>query len=253
MNDRSRQLHLRAEGDDPGRLLALSDGLFATVLTILVLDLKLPDISQLVSAGDVHRVISELGVHLFSYVLTFVVAGAFWVAHHGDFNHIIRYNHRLLWYNLMFLLFVGLLPFTTAGISNNNLGVVSWSIYAMNIVAMGVMLSLTWGYAYTHRLTNPALPRRAARYQGLRHLITPGMFLISIGVVYLTPETYLAPYSLLMIPLIQVFLDRRVLGKDTEPSFDEPRGAALFWRLAFLIPVIILIAVTVVALTVTRP
>ena len=42
MNDRSRQLRLRAEGDEPGRLLALSDGLFATVLTILVLDLKLP-------------------------------------------------------------------------------------------------------------------------------------------------------------------------------------------------------------------
>src|SRR5512136_15914 len=253
MNDRSRQLRLRAEGDDPGRLLALSDGLFATVLTILVLDLTLPDISQLASAGDVHRVINELGVHLFSYVLTFVVAGVSWLAHHGDFNHIIRYNYRLLWYNLMFLLFVGLLPFSTAAISNNNLSAVSWSIYALNNVAIGVMLSLTWGYAYTHRLTNLALPRRAARYQGLRHLITPGMFLISIGIVYLTPNTYLAPYSLLMIPVIMVFLDRRVLGKDTEPSFDEPRGAALFWRLASFIPVIVLIALAVVAFTVTQP
>ena len=186
-------------------------------------------------------------------MLTFVVVGVFWISHHGDFNQIIRYNYRLLWYNLMFLLFVGLLPFSTAGISNNNLSAVSWSIYAMNIAAIGVMLSLTWGYAYTHRLTNPAMPRRAARYQGLRHLITPGMFLISIGVVCLTPISYLAPYSLLLIPVIQVFLDRRVLGKDTEPAFDEPRSAALFWRVASLIPVIILVAVAVVAYSVTRP
>lgn len=253
MNDRPRQLRLRAEGDDPGRLLALSDGLFATVLTILVLDLKLPDISHLASAGDVLRVINELGLHLFSYLLTFVVAGVFWLAHHADFNQIIRYNHRLLWYNLMFLLCVGLLPFSTASISNNNLGIGSWSIYAMNIVAIGVMLSLTWGYAYTHGLTDPALPRRAARYQGLRHLITPGVFLISIGVIVLAPNTYLAQLSLLTIPVIQVLLDRRVLGKDTEPSFKEPRGAALFWRLASFIPVIILIAVALLAFTVTPP
>ncbi len=253
MNDRSQPLRLRTEGDNLGRLQALSDGLFATVLTILVLDLKLPDISQLASAGDVHRVINELGVHLYSYVLTFIVAGVFWMAHHGDFNHIIRYNNRLLWFNLMFLLFVGLLPFSTAGMSNNNLSAASWSIYAMNNAALGVMLALTWGYAYTHRLADPALPRRAARYQGLRHLITPGAFLISIGVVYLAPNTYLAPYSLLMIPVIQVFLDRRVLGKDTEPSFEESRGKAWFWRLAALIPVIILIALAALALTLAQP
>ncbi len=63
----------------------------------------------------------------------------------------------------------------------------------MNIMAIGVMSALTWGYAYTHRLMNSEMPRRVARYQGLRHLITPGVFLISIGVANLTPNTYLAP------------------------------------------------------------
>jgi uncharacterized membrane protein len=253
MNDRSQPLRLRTEGDNLGRLHALSDGLFATVLTILVLDLKLPDISQLASAGDVHRVINELGVHLFSYALTFIVVGVFWMAHHGDFNHIIRYNNRLLWFNLMFLLFVGLLPFSTAGLGSNNVGGVSWSIYALNNAAIGVMLALTWGYAYTHGLANPALPRRAARYQGFRHLITPGAFLISIGVVNLTPNTYLAPYSLLLIPVLQMYFDQRVLGKDTEPAFKESWGTAMFWRLAALIPAIILIALAVLAFTLIQP
>jgi len=243
MSHQPQPLHLHARGDDLTRMLALSDGLFATVLTILVLDLKLPDISRLVSAGGIRSVINDLGLHLFSYILTFLVAGALWTSHHGDFNHIVRYNRRLLWYNLMFLLSVGLLPFSTAGVSNNNLSVFSWSIYAMNMVAVGVMLSLTWGYAYTHRLTELDMPRTAARYQGLRHLITPGVFLFSIGVAYLAPNKYPAPLSLLTIPVIQLFLDRRVLGKDTDPSVDESQAAAWFWRLAPILLLIILVAV----------
>ena len=251
MSHQPQSLRLRAKGDDLTRMLALSDGLFATVLTILVLDLKLPDISSLVSAGDIRAVTNEFGSHLFSYLLTFSVTGVFWMAHHSDFNHIVRYNRSLLWHNLMFLLLVGLIPFSTAGVSNSNLSVFSWSVYAMNMVAVGVMLALTWGYAYTHRLTEPDLPRTTARYQGFRHLITPGVFLISIGVAYLAPDRYPAPLSLLAIPFIQLFLDRRVLGKDTDPAFDESQGAAVFWRLAPFIPLIIFVAV--VAFTMTHP
>ena len=252
MSDRQQSLHMRIEGGDLTRLLALSDGLFATVLTILVLDLKLPDIAHLVSQGDIRRVISDLGLHLFSYLLTFIVAGSFWVAHHGDFNHIVRYNRGLLWYNLTFLLFVGLLPFTTAGIGvSGNGGILAWSVYAMNMVAAGGMLALTWGFAYTHRLTDPDMPRRMARYQGLRHLITPGVFLISIGVAFLTPNVFVAPFSLFLIPLLQASLDRRVLGKDTEPAFEGSRAAAVFWRLAFWIPVILLLIAAILAFAAT--
>jgi uncharacterized membrane protein len=128
--------HWHTAGNDLTRLLALSDGFFATVLTILVLDLKLPDLSLLVSQGDTRRILDELAIRLFSYVLTFVVAGLYWISHHGDFGYIERYNRRLLWYNLMFLLFVGLLPFSTAGLGNG-LNVFSWSIYALNVMAMG--------------------------------------------------------------------------------------------------------------------
>ncbi len=154
MSHQPQPLHWRTAGTDLTRLRALSDGLFATVLTILVLDLKLPDLSPLVSQGDIRRAFDELAIRLFSYVLTFIVAGVSWMSHHNDFEYIERYNRRLLWYNLMFLLFVGLLPFSTAGLGNG-LNAFSWSIYAMNIIAIGVMSALTWGYAYTHRLVNP--------------------------------------------------------------------------------------------------
>ena len=136
MSDQPQPLHWPMLGNDLTRLLALSDGFFATVMTILVLDLKLPDLSQLGSQGGTRRVLDELAIRLFSYVLTFVVAGVYWMSHHSDFGYIERYNRRLLWYNLMFLLFVGLLPFSTAGLGND-LTAFSWSIYALNIMAIG--------------------------------------------------------------------------------------------------------------------
>jgi uncharacterized membrane protein len=249
MSHQPQPFHWHTAGNDLTRLLALSDGLFATVLTILVLDLKLPDLSQPMSPGDSRRVLGELAIRLFSYLLTFIVAGVSWRSHHDDFRYIERYNRRLLWYNLMFLLFVGLLPFTTAGLGNG-LNAFSWSIYALNIMALGSMLALIWGYAYTHQLVNPELPRRVARYQGLRHLITPGVFLISIGIANLTP--YLAPWSLLAIPAVQMLLDRRVLDKETQLKPEEPLGAALLWRLAPLIVLLIFVAASLLALTMAQ-
>jgi uncharacterized membrane protein len=148
----------------------------------------------------------------------------------------------------MFLLFVGLLPFSTAGVGNG-LTAFSWSIYALNIMAIGVMSALTWSYAYTHQLMNSEMPRPVAWYQGLRHLITPGVFLISIGIAVLTPNAYLAPWSLPAIPVITRLLDRRVRDKDAQPMAKEPRGVALFWGLAPLLLLFIFVAAGLLAFT----
>ena len=68
MSKPPRPLHWHTVGNDLTRLLALSDGLSATVLTILVLDLKLPDLSQAVSQGDTRRALDELAIRLFSFI-----------------------------------------------------------------------------------------------------------------------------------------------------------------------------------------
>lgn len=98
---------------DPARLLALSDGLFATVLTLLVLDLRLPE----GIVADMATFTRWLGPHLFSYALTFLVAGSYWSAHHRGFDYIIKTERGVISYNLLFLFFIGLLPFSTATIS----------------------------------------------------------------------------------------------------------------------------------------
>ena len=77
----------------------------------------------------------------------------------------------------------------------------------------------------------------------------PGVFLISIGIANLTPNAYLAPWSLLAIPVITMLLDRRVRDKDAQPMPKESRGTTLFWGLAPLILLCIFAAAGLLAFT----
>ena len=229
---------------EPLRLLALSDGLFATVLTLLVLDLRIPD-GLNAAGGGFDAFVRWLGPHLFSYLMTFFVAGNYWLAHHRNFDRIIRYDRGLLGYNLLFLLFVGLFPFTTASISQAGATLGGfppyWAMYAANFILAGVMLTLTWLYALSHGLADPEITRREQRYIMLRQIINPAVFLVSIGAEYLFPQAFLGPWTLLgLVPLM--FLVERFFAP-AEPGRPSrlaawPRrlwqtGVTILWLLIF--------------------
>jgi uncharacterized membrane protein len=219
-------------GKEPVRLLTLSDGLFATVLTLLVLDLRIPD--ALNAAGNMTAFLNWLGLHLFSYLLTFLVAGTYWQAHHRDFDQVVTYDRGLQGYNLLFLLFIGLLPFTTATISLNSFNSSSyafyWAIYAANIILAGILLNLTWNYAASHGLVDPEMTRQQIRHITMRQVVTPVVFLVSIFANYLLPHAFLGPYTLLIIPLIIWGVDRHYT-KIYPKKPPQPRGMGeLLWR-----------------------
>ena len=226
-------------GKEPIRLIALSDGLFATVLTLLVLDLKLPDALS-ASSGNIATFLKWVGPHLFSYLLTFLVAGTYWQAHHRDFDQINQYDRSLLAYNLLFLLFIGLLPFTTASLSlpnfKSNSYAFFWAIYATNIILAGIMLILTWNYAVSHHLVSPEMTQRQSQHINIRRLVTPAVFLISIGMGYLFPRYILEPYTLLIIPLGQWFVDRHFTGAEPKSPTGHPVWSELLWRAGTILP-----------------
>ncbi len=229
---------------EPLRLLALSDGLFATVLTLLVLDLRIPDALNAVGGGF-GTFTHWLGPHFFGYLMTFFVAGNFWLAHHRNFDRILRYDRGLLGYNLLFLLFVGLFPFTTASISQagTTLGGFPpyWAMYAANFIMAGVMQTLTWLYAVSHDLVDSEITRREHSYIMLRQIVNPAVFLLSIGAEYLFPQIFLGPWTLLVL-LPVLFLVERFFAplNSAQPSrlAAWPRriwqgGVTLLWILLF--------------------
>jgi uncharacterized membrane protein len=239
-------------GKEPIRLIALSDGLFATVLTLLVLDLRIPDVLNNNSMTTM-AFTKWLGPHLFSYLLTFLVAGTYWLAHHRDFDHVIHFDRSLLAYNLLFLLFIGLLPFSTATISlggfQGGAYPFYWAIYATNIILAGILLELTWLYAVSHGLVSAEMTRQQRLHMTLRHIVTPAVFLISVIVEYLFPKVFLGPYTLVLIPLAVWGMDRFFVDSGPKRLASSSRWSELLWRAGSILPWLLVIGLAVWAMS----
>jgi uncharacterized membrane protein len=156
------------------RLVAFSDGVFAIAITLLVLDLRLADMSSMDTAAPLAEQLHALAPSFFAYALSFVVVGGYWVSHHRTFKYIVRYDTRLLWLDLLVLFFVALLPFPTqvvARYGNTTLGV---QIYAGAMVLTGLSVLALWTYAfYGGHLTRPGTDYRIG---AIKSAITPAIF-----------------------------------------------------------------------------
>ena len=234
----------------PDRLLALSDGLFATVLTLLVLDLRIPEAINS-SNGNISGVIKWIGPHLFSYLLTFFVTGTFWLAHHRDFDHVIRHDRRLLNYNLLFLLFIGLFPFSTAALNTGGLKDYAfyWAIYAANIIVAGLMLTLTWNYAVSHQLVSAETTPEQCRNITVREITVPFVFLISALVEFLFPQAFLGPFTLLAIPLVVWWSERHFPTEIQSRAAGQTVWSERLWRAGAILPWLLIIGLAVWAMT----
>lgn len=129
------------------RLEALSDGVFAIAMTLLVLELKVPEMSHHHSNAEMLDQLLALVPAFLSYVLTFLIAGGFWFLHHVTF-HFIRHTDRLLcWINLLFLMFVSLLPFSAGLLGHLLVHPVSQLFYFGNQFLIAILLNAHWHYA----------------------------------------------------------------------------------------------------------
>jgi uncharacterized membrane protein len=228
-------------GDDLGRIISLSDGLFAIMLTLLVLEIKLPEAAGSVGLLDA---MVALWPKMFSYLLTFLVTGVYWVAHHWDFQHIVRYDRRLMWLNLMFLLCISVLPASTALVGSHGNQSLPWIVYALNMTASGVMLTALWGYAVACRLIDPRVHPHLAHYVTLRHMVAPGVFLLSIGVALLVSGS-IAQLTPLLIPPLQALLARFYSRKVSVAAADGGEEEAeqltvqhALWQVVTFLPLI---------------
>jgi uncharacterized membrane protein len=139
------------------RTETLSDGVFAIVMTLLVLELKVPELPRDAPAAEVWRGFRELGPIFFSYFTTFTLAGVFWFWHHRAFHELTRIDGPLFALNLAFLSFVSLLPFSTAMLGAFRLRQpVSLACYFGNLLALALTLMAFWLYARRAGALKPA-------------------------------------------------------------------------------------------------
>jgi uncharacterized membrane protein len=171
-------------GRDLGRILNLSDGIFAFSMTLLVLSLALPVGTQ--GSGVRSYLTSSTFVgSLFSYVISFFVIFAWWRAHHLVFHYIRSHDRRLIQLNVVFLLFIAVLPFATEALNASGSDPVGVVFFALIEVATGLALTGLWTYALTvGKLTAPDLPKAWGRYILLTVVSVSIVFGLSIPVAF---------------------------------------------------------------------
>jgi uncharacterized membrane protein len=136
------------------RIEALSDGVFSIAMTLLVLKLEVPEHHH--SNQEMLQQLLELHPQFISYVVTFLIAGGFWFLHHLTFHFIRHVNGFLVWVNLIFLMFVSLLPFSAGLIGHLLMHPVSQVFYIGNQLTIALLLLLHWQYARRAGLTASA-------------------------------------------------------------------------------------------------
>ena len=113
------------------RIMTLADGVFAIVLTLLVLDIKAP---KAISEAELISKLLALWPKLFSYIISFVILGILWFGHHMEFHYIRRSDRIHIWLNLLFLMCIAFIPFSAALLGSNLL---RWELRRM-IVRFGL-------------------------------------------------------------------------------------------------------------------
>ncbi|OVE85302.1 TMEM175 family protein [Natronolimnobius baerhuensis] len=165
------------EGDGTDRMEGLSDGVFAIVLTLLVLQFEVPD----VDAAALPGALADQETLLISYLLSFVVVGLYWIIHHNLFQNLVAHNRVLLWLNLLFLLSISFLPYPTEVLGSYGTAF-AWMLYAGNLALVGILLTLTWAYAARSGFTSDDITDDIATLITIRGLLGPFVFVLSIGV-----------------------------------------------------------------------
>ena len=133
------------------RQKALGDGVFAIVMTLLVLELAIPELHE----GTNHELtmaLSSMWPKFIAYILSFFVLGVFWLIHHFLFDVIEYYDPRLAWLNILYLLFVALVPFTTSLLGEHLLQKTPAIIYGIQLLIIFFMGFVIWIYATRRKL-----------------------------------------------------------------------------------------------------
>jgi uncharacterized membrane protein len=190
------------------RLLALSDGVVAIAITLLVLQLNVPDPAKLTNPTSASELAAQLrkdADQLISYVISFYVIAQFWLVHHRVFRRITRQREGLAWWNFAFLFTVSVMPFTSdlqGKFAANPLAV---DIFAMNLLAAALATQLTFIYSSRRNLLTVESPREAQAAQ-LRSAASIFVVALSIGIAWISTDA--ARYCWLLLAVAPRIADR---------------------------------------------
>jgi uncharacterized membrane protein len=172
-------------GRDRDRIVNLSDGVFAIAITLLVLDIRVPDIPESMVAKELPAALISLWPKYLGYFLSFVGIAVFWTIHHSIFRPIRSYDRTLLYLNFLFLMVVAFVPFPTSLLGEYGDHQLPVAIYAATLgVGRLLLTAIHWYSTRDDQLLEEAQDPATVRFFLIRGLTIPAIFLLSIVISF---------------------------------------------------------------------
>jgi len=214
------------------RVEALVDGTFAIVITLLVLEVAVPPVEGH-KAGTLAAEVGHLLPKILSFVISVLIAGIYWIGHHGMFYLVRRVDRSLLWLNVLFLLFVAFIPFSSGllgeyGLAQQNINEAdsrfALIFYGSNLILCGLSLCAVWLYATAgRRMVDAELPSRAVRAVVRKCLQAPVIYLLAILAAFIPNGLWLSASLYCFVPILYIIPDR--VDRQLRPQDnDHPLG-----------------------------
>jgi uncharacterized membrane protein len=201
-----------------GRLEALTDGVFAIIMTILVFNIIVPEL-KLFTEGDyaserLAAKFADLWPEFLAYIISFSTLGAFWVAHHRVFRWILYVDRPLIWINISFLMIIGLVPFSTTLLTQYMHSQNSIFVFSFNAILAGLLIYAIYYYVKRNtELVDKSVQDLIEKSSSRRVLATVLTYSVSIilSFIYLPVSMFL----LLLVLVPEIIPDKYFGRKST--------------------------------------
>lgn len=188
---------------DPGRLMGLTDGIFGMVMTLLVFAIALPEL-QIASYSDFIAFVSSLTPTIGVTIVSFVLISSFWIYHH-EFIKIKRLNFPYLWINILFLICISFIPFTTSLIGHYSHFFLSEAIFGLDIFLTIAFFLLMYHYADSRGFLEETPSKRKKRHVVHTFLLLMALVIIVNLLDFNVSGKFI--YLFLLVPVISTIRD----------------------------------------------
>ena len=190
-----------------GRLEAFSDAVIAILITIMVLELKIPH------GADLESVRPLLPVFL-TYVLSFVYLGIYWNNHHHMFQATERINGKILWANMHLLFWLSLIPFATGWMGENHFAPLPTAVYGVVLLLAAVSYTILQTLIIAHQGEHSKLEDAVGR--DMKGKLSMALYIIAIPLAFL--NQWVSDGLYVLVALIWLVPDRRIESKMDKPG-----------------------------------
>jgi uncharacterized membrane protein len=208
-------------GLSKNRLESLTDGIFSVAMTILVLNISVPQISShssvvggIVAGTELLKKLFDLWPKILNFGISFIILAIYWMAHHRQFHYIKHSNSTLIWINIIFLMVTCLLPFSTSLLGEYENQEIAILVYGSNSIIIASFLCIQWWYVTSRRgrlvdeNIDPVI--KSTQYRRLVFGIIVYLIAIAVSFVYIQLSVFL--FALILVP---AFLPDKIMNRIT--------------------------------------